>query len=352
MYCTKNGWLQTNSFHDNWIESSKNVEIYITNFLELIGKDDYQYILVTDEPLLKHLNEKDLDIETYIKVMPLIKVENKKMISSKIGFSEFCFENDITTPRYGTYKNFSDISNILKNLKFPLINKNEFSWGGTDMSIINSENELLDLTKNISNNQVIQFQEFIQGEEIRIDAFYYKGELKVYFCAKVLNYANNRFTYNTRRLYYNNPEIKNHLIELGKKSGANGFANINYIKEDKTGIYYLIEMDLRTNSWLAYSEYLSKNNFITALKNGFNSSQVYKPDADLLKKDIEIGLFYKDLKRIYWQKDIKGLLRWIFNIKGYWKFLPFYDFKLSKPILKNLLNEFLFHRIKTAFKKN
>jgi len=110
-------------------------------------------------------------------------------------------------------------------------------------------------------------------------------------------------------------------------------------------------MDLRTNSWLAYSQYLSDNNFITAIHNlVFN-----KPQADqhpkLFKEKIEIGLFYKDLKRVYWQKDIKGLFRWILNIKGYWRFLPFYDFRLSSLITRNLMNEFIINRIKVLFSK-
>jgi hypothetical protein len=44
-------------------------------------------------------------------------------------------------------------------------------------------------------------------------------------------------------------------------------------------------------------------------------------------------LFYKDIRRAIWAKDLKGILRWIVGWKGYWRFLPFYDFKLTKKIL-------------------
>jgi predicted ATP-grasp superfamily ATP-dependent carboligase len=351
VYCTKNGWLQTNGYHDKWIEAPKNIDSYLQIFFDLVDINNYTLIILTDEPLLKILNERIENKELFIKVMPLIKVENRKMLSSKIGFSDFCISNDVLTPRYAIYQSETDIETIVQNLNFPLINKNEFSWGGTDMCIINSKLELIELLKSVELKQPILFQEFIEGEEIRIDAYYYRGELIVYFCAKVLNYANNRFTYNTRRVYYTNSEIKSHLIDLGKKSGANGFANINYIHEIKSNKYFLIEMDLRTNSWLAYSQYLSKNNFISGIKKIINKNQHTDPEAVLFKDNIEIALFYKDFKRIYWQRDLRGLFRWIFNLKGFWRFLPFYDLKLSKKLIKDLFYEFVTHRIQTVFKK-
>lgn len=351
IYCRKEAWLKTNRFHDFWIEAPEKTETFLKQFLALANSDDYAIIVLTDEPLLKGLSEIIDDINVFKKIMPLTKIENKKMLSSKIWFSDFCIDNLIQTPNYAFYSSEKDYDKIISKLKFPLLNKNDYSWGGTDMSIINNEQELADILKHFKPNQSILFQEFIEGEEIRIDAFYSQGKLQIYFCSKVLNYATNRFSYNTRRVYYNNPHLKQLLNELGEKCGANGFANINYIYEPKTDTFYLIEMDLRTNSWLAYSQYLSEINFITTIRNLINKKPQGDPSAKLFKENIEIGLFYKDLKRVYWQKDFKGLLRWVLNIKGYWKFLPFYDFKLSALIIKNLMNEFIFNRIKVLFSK-
>jgi hypothetical protein len=295
VFCGKNFWLKSNNYYDTWIESPNDIDSNINLFLETIGKFNYKIIVITDEPLLKHLNEIIKSDDLFKKIMPITKVNNRNMLCSKIGFSNFCISNDILTPKYAKFESKSDYQNILNTLKFPILNKNEFSWGGTNMCIINSKEELLEIVDNNQNNQPILFQEFIEGEEIRIDAFYYQGELIVYFCAKVLTYAQNRFTYNTRRQYYNNEAIKPYLIDLGIKSGANGFANINYIYENETDNYYLIEMDMRTNSWLAYSQYLSKNNFITSFKDLFNSEKRVDPNAKLHSENIEIGLFYKDL---------------------------------------------------------
>jgi predicted ATP-grasp superfamily ATP-dependent carboligase len=351
VFCRKGDWLMSNKFHDQWIQAPKDLDSYINALLNVIHFKAYTLIIIADEPLLKALNEKIEDPEIFIKVLPLIKFENRMMLSSKTGFSKFCIENNLLTPRYTTYESPVDFNKIIQTLKFPLINKNEFSWGGTDMCITNNEIELSDLLKQINTNQTILFQEFIEGEEIRVDAFFYQGKLKAYFCAKVLTYDKGRFTYNTRRIYYNNPEIKSYLIELGEKSGTNGFANINYIQEKATGKLYLIEMDLRVNSWLAYSEYLSKENFITCFKNIANNELQIEPKNTLYKEEIEIALFYKDLRRALHQKDFKGISRWLLIKISYWKFLPLYDLKLSKLIFKKLLNEFFINRIKIAYSK-
>ncbi len=351
VFCRKGGWLQANRFHDKWIEAPLNTNLFFEKLLAIIDTGNYSFIVLTDEPSLKGLSERIIDEKLFAKVMPLLKMENKKMLSSKIGFSDFCIEKDIETPRYAIYHSETDIDPVLEKLRFPILNKNEFSWGGTDMRILATPLEVKELIKETAPTQPILFQEFIEGEEIRIDAFYYKGVLQAYFCAKVLTYAENRFTYNTRRTYYSNPEIKSHLINLGKKSGANGFANINYIYDNKENRYYLIEMDLRTNSWLAYSQYLSNNNFITTIKNLVENEALANPDSNLFKENIEIGLFYKDLKRVYWQNDVKGFFRWLLNIKGYWRFLPLHDLRLSKLIFKSLLNELLVSRLMKKFSK-
>ncbi|OYZ47341.1 MAG: hypothetical protein B7Y15_14625, partial [Bacteroidetes bacterium 24-39-8] len=64
--------------------------------------------------------------------------------------------------------------------------------------------------------------------------------------------------------------------------------------------------------------------------------------AQLLKnqhqatKPVEIALFFKDLRRCFWQRDFKGALKWILNDKSLWRYIPFYDWKLLKRILGEL----------------
>ena len=293
-------------------------------------------MILTEDPLLKYVNDQIEDTTLFLKALPLIKIENRNIINSKNGFSKFCIQNKVLTPKSESYNSKADFQKILENLNFPLIQKTESGWGGMGISIIQNEVELQKTLENQKENQNLMLQEFIEGEEVFVDALYFKGKLIVYFCSKVLSYATDKFSFSTRKYYYNNSEIKNNLIELGEKTGGHGFANITYIQSIKTSDYYIIEMDLRPTSWMAYSQYLSGYNFITAIESILLKNDFQNPSAVLFKDEIEIGLFYKDIHRSIFSKDIKGILKWIFNYSGYWRFLPCYDLKLTRRILYQL----------------
>jgi hypothetical protein len=127
------------------------------------------------------------------------------------------------------------------------------------------------------------------------------------------------------------------LTSIGEKIIAHGFANISFIRQKGTNKHYLIEIDLRPNSWMAYSKYLSNQDFVYCLKHVHDSDKFTFLQSTLkLKNTIELGLFYKDIRRAIWAKDLKGILRWIFGWKGYWRYLPFYDFKLTKKVFHEI----------------
>ncbi len=339
LFCKKGAWLQSNSYYNNFIEGSENLDEFVKKLLAHIESNNYDFVVITEDPLLKFVNEQIIDPALFIKTLPLIKIENRDMISSKNGFSKFCFDNNVLTPKSDSYNSKADYQRIIETLNFPLIKKSESGWGGMGISIIQNELALQKALENQIDHQNLMLQEFIEGEEVGVEAFFYKGKLIVYFCAKVLSYTTDKFSFSTRRVYYNNPEIEIYLTQLGEKTGANGFASITYIKENSTSKYFVIEMDLRPNSWMAYSQYFSDNNFITAIKSINTKKEFQNPCAVLFKNEIEIGLFYKDLYRAIFKKDIKGILRWIFNYKNYWRFLPFHDLKLTKRIISQLWAE-------------
>ncbi len=56
------------------------------------------------------------DINVFKKIMPLTKIENKKLLSSKIGFSDFCIDNLIQTPNYAFYISEKDYDKIISKL--------------------------------------------------------------------------------------------------------------------------------------------------------------------------------------------------------------------------------------------
>ena len=351
VFCSKNSWLLSNKYYDNWINIDIGDPLYADKLIELVNKNEYQWVILADDVAIDLVNKKIEDENTFLKIMPIYKIENRNILSSKNGFSDFCQENKIATPLYFIYENEKDFEVIKEKLKFPVIVKRDFSWGGFDMSLNNSIDELKISIHELPENKNLLIQEFISGEEIGVEALFREGILLNFQCAKILDYGDSKFTFTTRREYYDDDNIKVLLEHLGKQIGLNGFASITYIQDNKSGIYYLIEVDPRPNSWCSSSRFISGIDFAEGIKkirngdfiNGYHEVKNYKPK-------IEITLFFKDVKRILKKNDFKGLMRWIFNINGYWRFLPFYDLKLTKRIFieigKKTVFATLIHRIK------
>src|SRR5690606_35593188 len=102
--------------------------------------------------------------------------------------------------------------------------------------------------------------------------------------------------------------------------------------------YYLIEVDLRPNSWTSMGRFLSPdlNNAIKYISEKNYSLPFQK--TGIIKEKI-VALFYKDFRRAFWEVDIKSILKWCFNIDGFWKYLPFYDKKFSKKVMISIIKE-------------
>jgi len=340
VYCSKKSWLISNKYYNKWIESSSTDENYFRELIYLVENSNYNWIILADDILIKKANDYIKDEAIFKKIMPINNIEQRYFLSSKNGFSKFCVDNNINTPKYYTYNKKEDALEIRNKLNFPIVNKLEFSWGGTDMQVSYTFDEFYKNLNKIPEDQNILIQEFLEGEELRVDALYYDGILVTYLTSNALDYTKNRFSYNTRRRYYENKSIFPLLKDLGAKTGLNGFANITYIKDIKNEKYYLIEIDPRPNSWIANSRFIAKNNFFEGVKNIISKKYIHGfQEMGIKNSNVEIALFYKDIRRAIWKKDYTGIMKWVLNIKGYWRFLPFYDLKLTKRVMTEIWHE-------------
>jgi len=330
-------WLSSNSFVKNHLLASSNDLEFLNALAILIKQVKYDWILLTEDPLIELVKREIKDDDLLEQLLPVKNKAARDILSSKIGFSSYFQSIGVDTPAYvGFQLGVNDLID-LKTLRFPVLNKYDLSWGGSDMAISNDLEELQTVLQGLPTNAKLLIQEFIEGDEIRVDALFYNGRLLNYFCAEVLSHTKDQFSYTTRRSYYSYPQLSTLLALIGEKIIAHGFANISIIRDKRTSIHYLIEIDVRPNSWMAYSNILSRHDFIYCIKNLDNLASIEFIKSSLKnKKATEIALFYKDIRRAIWAKDLKGISRWIFGWKGYWRYFPFYDFRLTKKVFKEI----------------
>ena len=355
LLCEKNAWLKANCYYDNWIESKESNDEYRQHLIEIVNNGSYNWVLLGEEPLIKMMNESITDEELFKKILPIVKPENRNILSSKSGLGEVCEKYSILSPGYLSVQGNSlpDVEFICKKINLPIIIKTDFSWGGLGIKVCNNKNELKNILVNIQPNEKVIMQEYIIGKEIPVEALFSNGELITYNVSEILTYDKDEFSYSTRRKYFTNTEIEIQLKILGESIGINGFANLAYIYSKEKNLYYLIEVDIRPNSWIAYGRFTG-NDFSIGIKkmiklDGHENETIFASGKINENKVFEVALFHKDLRRCLYKKDFKGLFKWVFNYH-YWKFIPLHDRRLMGRIMYELWDEFFIEKMKRIFK--
>lgn len=228
--CSKNAWLKSNSYYNNWIESKEGADEYTSHLIDLVKNNSYNWVILGDDPLIKLMNESIHDEELFTKILPIKKIENRNILSSKFGLNEVCEKYDILSPKSIICDgNSIDMDIIHNKIAFPVIIKKDFSWGGLGIMVCQDLDALKKQLQNVSTNENLIIQEYIEGEEVPVEALFSEGKLITYNVSKILSYDKDEFSYSTRRIYYENTMVESELTKLGMAVGINGFVNLAYI---------------------------------------------------------------------------------------------------------------------------
>ena len=114
IFCASGSWLRSNKFHDKWIETTEIHEDFKTRLLKLVESNPeyYNWIVLLDDAAIRLMNEEINSEYLFKKILPLTKIENREMLSSKIGLSKICEKYSIATPRFINYSDEHDIEKI------------------------------------------------------------------------------------------------------------------------------------------------------------------------------------------------------------------------------------------------
>ena len=350
VFCPADSWVLQNSFYDNWISAPQEEDDFFNKLVALVssGGKQYDWIIPGEDIVLEILNNRISDEQLFYKLLPLTKIENRELLGSKAGFSKLCIKYGIKTPAYLIYHDGLTTSEISQHVGFPALIKVDSSAGGYGVYRCDNEADVAANLAKIENKRNLVIQQMIIGYDVNTEVLYKNGELMVYNYSKT-TVIMKEFGVSTQRLFYNNPEIEEVLIKAGRSLGLNGFGNVVFMYDEKSNEHYLIEIDVRPNTWMYYGKFMG-NDFSEAIRKIINNDLTLVKQPEKFKnKSITISLYKKDVYRCILHKDLGGLLKWVFNINNNWRYIPNYDRKLKKACNKYLFDAFseLFtHRIK------
>ena len=338
--CPEGSWLISNCFHDHWFQVEEIEDKFIDKLVSIVEEDSkkYDWIVLLDDATVKLANERITSEEMFLKILPITKIENRALLSSKLGLSTISQKYNIATPRFINYSEIQNIDEINTLLDFPVLLKEDFSFSGTGIQYCDNLESFKSCLEKVRIKENLVIQEFIEGEDIGLEALFRNGQLIMYNVAEVLTYMYNRFSFTTRRNYYQSKSIEALLSNMGKAFGLNSFASIQYIYHKERDTYYLIEVDCRTNMWMPYSRFTNQN-FSDGIRNILYNTPLKNALQDSNEK-VEITIFDRDIRRCIKYTDFKGIFQWITNYGSYWRFLPLYDKKYSKRVFGKLLSDF------------
>ncbi len=342
VYCSKNSWLISNSYYDKWIECSDNIDGYLKGLYALAENQEapYDWIIPADEKLLQLLNNDISSAGLFYKILPLTKISNREMLASKAGLSKLCEKYGITSPKYLVYDHKRDFDTSTFNLHYPVLLKQDLSWGGGGILFCEDEAAFKDNLKKTDPQYDTIIQEFITGKDIGVEALFCKGELVEYNVGEVSMYFDSKFNFTTKRNYFNSKRIGDELRNIGWHLGINGFASIQFIYKPDEDRYYLLEVDTRPNFFMPYGRFTG-HDFSEAVRKFLTPAYRETPgDIAVEEKITEVALFYRDIIRCVKQKDIKGIAKWMFNYRHCWNYIPTYD----KVLMKRVLNELFINK--------
>lgn len=115
-----------------------------------------------------------------------------KRVRNKYLFREFCRENNIPTPNHTLIKNYDDLKEVEKELKFPIVIKPAYGSSSAFVVKVSEKEDLVDLYKYVKNNISVNTEsalndgleifaeEYIDGDEVDIDLILQNGKVKFY----------------------------------------------------------------------------------------------------------------------------------------------------------------------------
>lgn len=350
VFCAANSWAVQNSFYDNWINAPENEDEFVEQLITLVTRGGLQYdwVIPGEDVVLELLNARITDEQLFYKMLPLTKIENRQLLGSKAGFSNLCAKYGIKTPAYLVYEEGMSASEIGKKVGFPSLMKVNSSAGGYGIFKCENEQDITAHLAKIENKDNLVIQQIIKGYDINTEVLYKDGELIVYNYSKT-TVIMKEFGVSTQRLFYHNTEVEQELIKAGRSLGLNGFGNVVFMYDEVKKEHFLIEIDVRPNTWVYYGKFTG-NDFSEAVRKIINKDLTLIKQPDEFKnKAITLSLYKKDVYRCIMNKDLGGLMKWVFNVNNNWRYIPNYDRKLKKATNKYLYDSFMelfTHRIK------
>lgn len=339
IYSIPNNAIKQNLYWDAWYKADESPEEYVKGLVECSKNQEYDWIVLGDDDSLR-LVERYAPEEFASKVLPLSKREHRSLLSSKAGLSRLAAKFNIPTPPFAIYKEGDGVRES-EQVSFPLLLKVDVSAGGRGVFFCASQEDVDSVLLRLPphKKRALLFQKYITGKNISVEALYKNGRLLEYASSTVLKTLSGEFTVSAVRRYQVYDGLEELLTRIGRALGFDGFCSYTFMREEASGVFYLVEADLRPHAWFSFSRFAGAD-FSRGIRR-FLEQEPLGSSAFLPPRKEGVILRYplRDINRAFKEGDISELFAWGANSGGRWKLLPWHDSRMITFFFKRLYQE-------------
>lgn len=92
---------------------------------------------------------------------------------------------------------------------------------------------------------------------------------------------------------------------------------------------------MRPQSWFRMAKFCGVD-FSKPIQNYLDGEAILLRPVFKAREVLTMTHFTRDVSRCFNEFDVRGFLKWVFNVQGCWRFIPYYDRKTLGVTLKNL----------------
>lgn len=207
--------------------------------------DGYDWLILSDEPVLWAAAE--LSNRAWIAKWFPVPLNSKvvELLTSKIKFLLASRAIGLPVPKFTTCRNGPEVVPAGSDIGFPVFVKAEQGLAGSGLRFANSSEDLGSQLGVFPTNAELLVQESIAGRSGSISVLYDRGEAVCWFGYLMKETWPNRFSAACRIEIFDHPDIELLVTGIGRMTGFNGFAGIDWVHDPRDNRLALLEFNPR-----------------------------------------------------------------------------------------------------------
>ncbi len=212
----------------------------------------YQWVIAMSDSLLGELAQRALLDASYGSLLPLSSQAPREHLYSKIGLCRVLEAAGVPIPGWRVASDREMTLRFAAELGWPLMLKQDGSAGGRGVYACVDAADLDRAVERLAGRSFLM-QEWVHGRIFSVEALFFQGDLRSFALSRMEAFEG-RHAPSIHRLYGLTldviPDLRSHLMEMGRALGLHGFANISLVHDGGKGPPRFFECDARPNAWL------------------------------------------------------------------------------------------------------